>query len=122
MNKITKQEAEGLAAHLFELEIDSISNDAAEHFSWNGWLEKFGENSHLLVDQITAAPENEFNSQAIEVISELLIVDFENGEWERTSDGLYNYNMPTIYGGIIVDAFEKQLATISGVGIQLELF
>jgi hypothetical protein len=45
-----------------------------------------------------------------------------NDEFERDEDGLYNYNMPTIYGGIIVDAFEKQLATISGVGIQLELF
>jgi len=122
MSKITKQEAEELAAHLLELELDLIHNDVKEHFEWNGWIEKFGDNSHLLVDQLTSDSNNEFNSQAIEVISELLIEAFANDEFERDEDGLYNYNMPTIYGGEIVDSFEKQLAMISGVGIQLEIF
>lgn len=122
MSKITKQEAEELAAHLFELELDLIHNDVKEHFEWNGWIEKFGDNSHLLVDQLTSDSNNEFNSQAIETISEFLIKDFANGEWARDQDGLYNYMMPTIYGGYILYALEQQLAMISGVGIQLEIF
>ena len=122
MSVITKQEAIELAAHLFELELESISNDAKEHFVLNDWLDKFGENSHLLADQLTADSNNEFNSQAIEAISELLIEDFANGEWAKDQDGLYNYMMPTIYGGEIIDSFEKQLAIIFGVGIQLEIF
>lgn len=122
MSVITKQEAVGLATHLFELELESISNDAKEHFILNDWLDKFGENSYLLADQLTADSNNEFNSQAIEAISELLIEDFANGEWAKDQDGLYNYMMPTIYGGEIIDSFEKQLAIIFGVGIQLEIF
>ena len=43
MSVITKQEAIELAAHLFELELESISNDAKEHFVLNDWLNKFGE-------------------------------------------------------------------------------
>jgi hypothetical protein len=122
MSVITKQEAVGLAAHLFELELESISNDAKEHFILNDWLDKFGENSYLLADQLTADSNNEFNSQAIEAISEFLIEDFANGEWARDQGGLYNYMMPTIYGGDILYALEQQLSMISGVGIQLEIF
>jgi hypothetical protein len=122
MSKITKQEALELAAHLFELELDSICNDEKEHFALNDWLDKFGENSYLLADQLTTDSNNEFNSQAIETISEFLIKDFANDEWARDQDGLYNYMMPTIYGGYVLYAFEQQLAMISGVGIQLEIF
>jgi len=122
MSKITKQEALELAAHLFELELDSICNDEEEHFALNDWLDKFGENSYLLADQLTTDSNNEFNSQAIETISEFLIKDFANDEWARDQDGLYNYMMPTIYGGYVLYAFEQQLAMISGVGIQLEIF
>jgi hypothetical protein len=122
MSKITKQEALELAAHLFELELDSICNDEKEHFVLNDWLDKFGENSYLLADQLTTDSNNEFNSQAIETISEFLIKDFANDEWARDQDGLYNYMMPTIYGGYVLYAFEQQLAMISGVGIQLEIF
>ena len=122
MSKITKQEALELAAHLFELELDLIYNDVKEHFEWNGWIEKFGENSYLLVNQLTTDSNNEFNSQAIETISEFLIKDFANDEWVRDKDGLYNYRMPTIYGGYVLYAFEQQLAMICGVGIQLEIF
>ncbi len=122
MSKITKQEAEELAAHLFELELDSICYDEKEHFLLNDWLDKFGENSYLLADQLTTDSNNEFNSQAIETISEFLIKDFANDEWARDQDGLYNYMMPTIYGGYVLYAFEQQLAMISGVGIQLEIF
>jgi len=122
MSKITKQEALELAAHLFELELDSICNDEEEHFELNDWLDKFGDNSYLLADQLTTDSNNEFNSQAIETISEFLIKDFANDEWARDQDGLYNYMMPTIYGGYVLYAFEQQLAMISGVGIQLEIF
>lgn len=122
MSIITKQEAIELAAHLFELELESISNDAKEHFVLNGWLDKFGENSYLLADQLTADSNNEFNSRAIEAISEFLIEDFANDEWSRSQDGLYNYMMPTIYGGDILYSLEQQLSMISGVGIQLEIF
>lgn len=120
--KITQKQAEELAAHLIELEVDSICNDAKEHFAWNGWLDKFGENSHLLADQLTSDPNNEFNSQAIKLISEFLIEDFKNDEWKRNEDGLYHYMMPTIYGGDILYSLENQLSMLSGVGIQLEIF
>jgi len=121
--KIKLETAASLAAHLFELEIDSINQDPCHHFEFNGWFDKFGEVSLNHQDQLTSSPENEFNAAAIQELAKEIQDDFASGHWSITScdSGLYNYMMPTQYGGTITRALEQQLAMITGVGIQQEL-
>jgi hypothetical protein len=120
--KITQKQAEELAAHLIELEVESTQNNVDDFFlELTGW-NQFGKRATELVDNLTSDPNNEFNSQAIKLISESLIEDFKSGEWEQNEGGLYHYMMPTIYGGIIEEALTKQMHMNSGIGIQLEIF
>lgn len=120
--KIKLTAALALAAHLFELEIDSISQDPEFHFDFNGWNDKYpGSINHQ--DKLTSSPENEFNAAAIQELAKEIQDDFASGYWSVTScdSGLYNYMMPTQYGGTIAKALGQQLAMITGVGIQQEL-
>lgn len=121
--KVTRTASIALAAHLIELEVDSISNDPEFHFEFNGWLDKFGEVSLKRSEQLTNSPEDEFNRQAIQKIADEIQKDFESGFWTvaKQEDGLYNYMMPTQYGGYITDAIGNQLAMLTGSGIQQEL-
>ena len=121
--KVNKAAAIALAVHLFELEIDSIANDPGFHFEFNGWLDKFGEVSLKHQEQLTSSPENEFNAQAIEKIASEIQEDFASGHWSIGSceSSLYNYMMPTQYGGHITEALEMQLAMLTGTGIQQEI-
>jgi hypothetical protein len=124
MKKITKQEAEELAAHLIELEVEFIQNNMDEFISgFYGWDEKFGQKSIELAQNLTSDSENEFNKEAIKKISDLLIEDFESGFWKKNSDGgLYDSYMLDEYGGFIAESLDKQIHMSSGVGIQLEIF
>lgn len=120
--KIKLTAAVALAAHLFELEMDTINQDPEFHFEFNGWSDKYpGSISHQ--DQLTSSPENEFNAAAIQVLAGEIQDDFASGYWSVTScdSGLYNYMMPTQYGGIIAKAMGQQLAMLTGAGIQQEL-
>lgn len=117
--KVTRIAAVALAAHLFELELDSIANDTEFHFEFNGWLDKFGEVSLKYQDQLTSLPENKFNAQAIQKIADEIQQDYKSGLWPE--DRLYNYMMPTQYGGYITQALEMQLAMLSGAGVQQEI-
>ena len=121
--KVNKATAIALAIHLFELEIDSINNNPEFHFEFNGWLDKFGEVSLKHQEQLTSSPENKFNAQAIEKIAIEVQKDFESGFWSIGSceSSLYNYMMPTQYGGYITQALEMQLAMLTGAGIQQEI-
>lgn len=122
--KIELTAAISLAAHLFELEIDSISQNPEFHFELNGWLHKFGEDSIKHQGQLTSSPENEFNAVAIQELAKEIQDDFASGHWSVTScdSGLYNYMMPTQYGSEITKALGQQLAMLTGTGIQQELF
>lgn len=120
--KVNRIAAVALAAHLFELEIDSIAQDPGFHFQFNGWLDKFGEASLKFQEQLTSSPENEFNAQAIEKIASEIQEDFASGHWTaRSEEGLYNYMMPAHYGGYITKALEMQLGMLTGVGVQQEI-
>lgn len=112
-----------LAEHLFELELDSICQNPEFHFEFNDWLDKFGPKSIELLDQITSAPENEFNSVAIKELALKIQHNFEAGHWSinHYEDSLYNYEMPSYYSAYITMTFEKQLAVLTGVGIQQEI-
>lgn len=120
--KVSRIAAVALAAHLFELEVESIGNDPEFHFQFNGWLDKFGDGSLKHEDQLTSDATNQFNAQAIEKIADEIQADYESGHWIQTEDGLYKPAMTTEYGGYIVDALEKQLAMLTGAGVQEELF
>lgn len=121
--KVTKTRAIALAVILFELEIDSICNDAKDHFHFNGWTEKFGPNAHKLAEKFTSSKNNAFNAQAIEKIASEIQADFESEIWTPCSNGeLYNHMMTNKYGGYIDRALECQLAMITKVGVQTELF
>jgi hypothetical protein len=121
--KVTTSAALSLAAHLFELEIESINNDPEFHFHFNGWLDKFGELSPNHQEQLTSSSENEFNAQAIQKIADEIQQGYKSGLWleVKLEDGLYNYMMPAQYGGYITQALEMQLAMLTGVGIQQEI-
>jgi len=121
--KIKFTAAIALAAQLFELEIDSINQDPGHHFEFNDWNVKYpGSMNHL--SKLTSSPDNEFNATAIQELAKEIQDDFASGFWSTAScdSGLYNYMMPTQYGGIITEALGKQLAMLTGVGIQQELF
>lgn len=122
--KIKRFLAVALAAHLFELEIDHINQDPEEHFMANDWTDKYGEGSLKHQDQLTSSQENEFNAAAIEKIASEIQEDYASGHWPQVEpeEGLYHYLMPTQYGGHIVEALEKQLAMLTGIGYQQELF
>ena len=122
--KIKLTAAVALAAHLFELEIDSITQNPEFHFEFNGWFDKFGEDSIKHQEQLTSSPENEFNAAVIQELAQEIIQDFDSGFWTVPScdSNLYNYMMPTQYGGAITKALEKQLAMLTGAGVQQELF
>jgi hypothetical protein len=122
--EITQKQAEELAVHLIELEVEFIQNNMDEFIAgFYGWDEKFGEKSIELAQDLTSDSKNEFNKEAIKKISDLLIEDFESGFWKTNSDGgLYNSYMLDEYGGIISTSLTSQLLMNSGVGIQLEIF
>jgi len=122
--KISRIAAVALAAHLFELEVDTINQEPEFHFEFNGWLDKYGDDSLKRAEQVTSSKENEFNAPSIETLATEIQKDFESGHWSIGScdSGLYNYMMPTQYGGHIVQALEKQLAMLTKVGYQQELF
>ena len=121
--KITKEQAQELAIHLFELEIDSMQNNM-DHFYIDliGWYDVFGNKAKELFEATTSDPKNEFNAKAIDTISNLLVNDFEDGYWTiKSEDGLYHHMMISQYGGIINDAITKQMLINSGIGLQLNL-
>ena len=86
-------------------------------------MNNYGLDSIKHLDQLTSSPENEFNATAIESIATEIQEDFASGHWSVTScnEGLYNYMMPTQYGGTITQALEKQLAMLTGIGCQQEI-
>jgi hypothetical protein len=106
-----------LAHLLFEMELQTISNDPEFHWAFYEWHEKFGANSIMF--------ENKFRIKQKDVkeLAKIIKADFDSGEQEPHKEGgLYNYDMPTVYGGLIVDKLEIQLADMTGVGTQLEMF
>ena len=107
-----------LAEHLFELEAEIIGNDPEAHFGYlgNDWLDKYGDKSIEFADKFVAKEED------ITELAKMLKEDFDKGVWEADKEGMYNYMMPTEYGGFICDCFEKQLAIHTGVGFQVEMF
>ena len=121
--KVNRIAAVALAAHLFELEVEMIGNDPEGCFEANGWLDKFGDGCLEHQDQLTSSKENSFNAAAIEKIADEIQEDFASGYWPATKkeDGLYNFMMPTQYGGHITQALEMQLAMLTGAGVQQEL-
>lgn len=108
-----------LAEHLFELEIERISNDPEFHFGdlGNNWIETYGEKSIKFADDFKA------KKSEVKELADMLKEDFENGEWTPDEEGgLYHYLMPDFYGGFICNCIETQLANFTGVGVQLEMF
>jgi hypothetical protein len=122
-HKITIARARELAAHLFEMELNM-----GEISSSCDLIEKYGENNfNKFEDSLTSDKDNEFNAPAIERIAQYLKKDFASGYWVPTdedikNDSLYQYMMPTLYGGAIDDALDKQMAMLTGIGYQVELF
>ena len=122
-HKITIARARDLAVHLFDMELDM-----SEISSSCDLIEKYGENNfNKFEDELTSDKDNKFNAPVIEKIAVALQEDFASGYWEPTAediknDCLYQYMMPTIYGGWIDEVLDKQMAMLTGVGFQTELF
>jgi hypothetical protein len=104
-----------LAEHLFELELERLSNDTEEHFQWNGWLDNFGSKSVQFVDSLTS------KEKEVKGLARLLKQDFDNKVWEDKEDGLYDYMMPSYYDEYISNCLERQLAVITKIGYQSEI-
>jgi len=113
--KIIRKKAIELATSLFEMETEMIGNDPQGCFAVRDWFDKYGEDCDKFENKLTS------DDKAIEDIATEIQKDFASGYWKPDSDGLYNYMMPTIYGGYIDEALEKQLAVLTGVGYQSEL-
>lgn len=122
--EITQKQAEELAAHLIELEVEFIQNNMDEFIAgFYGWDEKFGDKAIDLADILTSDSKNEFNKEAIKKISDQLVKDFEMGYWKKNSDGgLYTSYMLDEYGGFIAETLTSQMHMNAGIGIQLEIF
>jgi hypothetical protein len=104
-----------LAEHLFELELERLSNDTEEHFQWNGWLDNFGSKSVQFVDSLTS------KEKEVKGLARILKQDFDNKVWEDKEDGLYDYMMPSYYDEYISNCLERQLAVITKIGYQSEI-
>ncbi len=104
-----------LAEHLFELELERLSNDTEEHFQWNGWLDNFGSKSVQFVDNLTS------KEKEVKGLARILKQDFDNKVWEDKEDGLYDYMMPSYYDEYISNCLERQLAVITKIGYQSEI-
>jgi hypothetical protein len=84
------------------------------HFLFNGWLEKYGEDSVKFANNLV--PSEEVKRELAEAIK----TDFESGFWSH-EDGTYHYMMMTIYGGLLIKGYEQHLASLTGIGTQLTL-
>jgi hypothetical protein len=121
--KVSKTRAKELAHHLIELELNR-----GEISSSFDLIEKYGENNfNKFEGELTSDENNEFNAAVIEKMATAIQEDFASGYWEPTdedikNDSLYQYMMPTIYGGWIDEALDKQMAMLTGIGFQTELF
>jgi hypothetical protein len=121
--KITIARARELAAHLFDVELNM-----SEISSSYDLIEKYGENSfNKFEGELTSDKDNELNAPAIEKIAQALKKDFASGYWKPTDEdikdnSLYQYMMPTIYGGWIDEALDKQMSLLTGIGYQTEMF
>lgn len=102
-----------LAHLLFDLDLQSISNDKRIYWEFNGWLDKFGEKSILLEPKLTHK-EKDVNELAL-----LIKSDYDKGEWKEDNEGnLYDYTMRDYYGGFITKKLEEQLSDFTRVGTQ----
>jgi len=121
-HKITIARARDLAVHLFDMELDM-----SEISSSCDLIEKYGENNfNKFEDELTSDKDNKFNAPVIEEIAQALKRDFASGYWVPTDEdvkdnALYQYMMPTIYGGLIDGALDKQMAMLTGIGFQMEI-
>ena len=121
--KLKRNIALALAVHLFELEIDHISQSGSILLE-----DKYGEvNFNKFEDALTSDKDNEFNAPMVKMIADALQEDFASGYWKPTDEDIknqsfYQYMMPTIYGGWIESALDKQMAMLTGFGIQQVLF
>lgn len=114
--KVSLKECKDLAEILFQLEGESISNDAECHFEDNEWIEKYGDISIAYADDLTSTPEY------IDKLARAIKKDFDTEYWSRDKDGsLYHYEMRAAYGDVIIECFTKQLSILTGVGYQAEL-
>ena len=97
-----------LATLLFELETESIGNDAEGHFGdlGNNWLEKFGEKSIQFADKFISKKED------INELAKMLKEDFNKGVWEADKDGLYGKGK--FLSGVSYSRFASQLSADSG--------
>ena len=116
MKKVTLKECKSLAEHLFELEGETIYNDTKFHFEFNGWLDKFGDNSIKYVGELTS------KAEYVNKIAAAIKEDFDSEYWTKNDDGgMYHFLMLSTYGGWITECFENHLAVLTGVGYQLKL-
>lgn len=106
-----KTKALELANTLFELEGESIFNDPVAHWFANDWIDKYGEDS--IVHKDFAYPEKE-----VQALADILYDDYKNNYIDTLE---YQYQMPDAYGGFITKVFEKELASKTKVGFQLEI-
>lgn len=100
-----------LAKTLFELEGDTIFQEPEFHWDFNEWNDKYGKDSIKHKD--FAYPE-----ETVQELAEILYDDYKNNNIDSLS---YHYTMPTMYGGFITKCFEKQLASKTKVGFQLNI-
>ena len=109
-----------LAFILLNLEIESIQNDSKDHFAVCDWLDKFGEDSYKLADDLLS--EYEPTKEIVLEMAKAIKSDFDTNYWQADKDGsLYNYMMPTVYGDYLNKIIEVQLADLTKVGTQTEL-
>ena len=108
-----------LAAHLFLLQVESVTNDPHGHSMVYDLTEKYGERA-IEILQKELSDDHETIKDVLPGFAAEIKKDFDNNLW--IGEVQYYSAMFGIYGGFIDSTLEKQLALLTGVGYQGELF
>ena len=109
MNNFFK--ALSLAKCLFELEGESVFNDPDSHWTYHNWYDKYGSDSIKHKDF-------EYPKEDILIVTNAILNDYQIGYLDSLE---YNPYVSDNYTGYITKSFDKQLASKTKVGYQLEL-
>ena len=101
------------------MQVESVSNDPHGYCMVNDWTEKYGDKA-IEIAQKEISDDHETIKEVLPGFAQEIKKDFDNNLW--IGEVQYYSAMMSIYGGFIDEIIEKQLALLSGVGYQGELF
>lgn len=100
-----------LSKCLFELEGESIFNDPDSHWLVHDWFDKYGKDSIKHKD--FAYPEDD-----VQKLADILYHDYKTNFLDSLS---YDPYVSDNYAGFITKVFERELASKTKIGTQLEI-